>query len=61
MGDGLRNRIEGLASVGPSLLIGEVLQELAEYQGSSEFDDDVTMLVARYLGNDGDTPASDDA
>ena len=59
--DGLRNRIEGLASVGPSLLIGEVLQELAEYQGSSEFDDDVTMLVARYLGNDGDTPASDDA
>lgn len=50
--DGLRERIEGLGEIGPSLLIGEVLQELAEYQGSSEFDDDVTMLVARYLGND---------
>ncbi len=50
--DGLRERIEGLGEIGPSMLIGEVLQELAEYQGSSEFDDDVTMLVARYLGND---------
>lgn len=49
--DGLRERIEGLGEIGPSMLIGEVLQELAEYQGSSEFDDDVTMLVARYLGN----------
>ena len=28
-----------------------MLQELSDYQGSSEFEDDVTMLVARYLGD----------
>ncbi len=50
--DGLHERIEGLAKVGPQMLVGEVLQELSEYQGSSEFEDDVTLLVARYLGRD---------
>lgn len=59
--DGLRGRIEGLSGVGPSMLIGEVLQELSEYQGSSEFEDDVTMLVARYLGNDPDDDMDGDA
>ena len=52
--EGLHDRFEGLGGLGPSMIIGEVLQELAQYQGSSEFEDDVTMLVARYLGNDGD-------
>jgi len=49
---GLKERIRELGSLAPQLLIGEVLQELADFQGSSEFEDDVTMLVARYLGKD---------
>jgi serine phosphatase RsbU (regulator of sigma subunit) len=57
--DGLRDRIAGLGSLPPTLLIGEVLQDLANYQGSSTFDDDVTMLVARYLGPDANAPANE--
>ncbi len=49
---GLHERIGGLGGLEPQLLIGEVLQELADFQGRSEFDDDVTMLVARYRGRD---------
>ncbi len=52
-------RIAGLGQLTPQLLIGEVLQDLAEYQGSSEFEDDVTLLVARYLGRDGEGPAGE--
>jgi sigma-B regulation protein RsbU (phosphoserine phosphatase) len=48
--EGLRQRIAGLGSLSPQFLIGEVLQELSEYQGRSEFEDDVTLLVATYLG-----------
>ena len=51
--EGLQDRIAGLGQLTPQLLIGEVLQDLAEYQGRSEFEDDVTLLVARYLGRDG--------
>jgi sigma-B regulation protein RsbU (phosphoserine phosphatase) len=47
---GLHERIHGLGAMSPQLLIGEVLQELADFQGSSEFDDDVTLVVARYRG-----------
>lgn len=47
---GLHERIRGLGALSPPFLIGEVLQELADFQGSSEFEDDVTMLVARYRG-----------
>ncbi len=50
--EGLQERIAGLGQLSPQLLIGEVLQDLAEYQGRSEFEDDVTLLVARYLGRD---------
>jgi len=57
--DGLRERMRGLEGMGPSMLIGEVLQELAEYQGSSEFEDDVSMVVARYLGNDANAAANE--
>jgi len=59
--DGLRERVAGLRELSPQLLIGETLQDLAEYQGSSEFDDDVTMLVARYLGRDGEDERGNDA
>jgi sigma-B regulation protein RsbU (phosphoserine phosphatase) len=55
---GLRERIEGLGSLSPQLLIGEVLQELAHFQGRSDFDDDVTMLVARYGGGWSEEPGS---
>ncbi|MDA1193777.1 MAG: PP2C family protein-serine/threonine phosphatase [Planctomycetota bacterium] len=48
--DGLYRRLKGLGGIAPSLLIGEVLQDLAEYQGSSSFEDDVSILVARYEG-----------
>jgi sigma-B regulation protein RsbU (phosphoserine phosphatase) len=47
---GLHERLRALGAVSPPLLIGEVLQDLAEYQGRSDFDDDLTMVVARYLG-----------
>jgi serine phosphatase RsbU (regulator of sigma subunit) len=57
--EGLQARIAGLGQLTPQLLIGEVLQDLAEYQGSSEFEDDVTLLVARYLGRDGQGPAGE--
>ena len=57
--DGLRQRIADLGDLSPQLLIGEVLQELSDFQGSSEFDDDVTLLVARYLGREPEsTPRS---
>jgi len=57
--EGLRDRIQGLGSLPPTLLVGEVLQDLANYQGSSTFDDDVTMLVARYLGADAKASANE--
>ncbi len=57
--DGLRDRIAGLGSLPPTLLVGEVLQDLANYQGSSTFEDDVTMLVARYLGPDASASANE--
>ena len=50
--EGLRQRITDLGELSPQLLIGEVLQELADFQGRSEFEDDVTLMVARYLGRD---------
>jgi serine phosphatase RsbU (regulator of sigma subunit) len=46
---GLRNRIAGLAGLSPTLMVGEVLQELSEYQGRSQFEDDVSLMIARYL------------
>jgi serine phosphatase RsbU (regulator of sigma subunit) len=47
---GLRKRIAGLSGLSPTLMAGEVLQELADFQGRSTFEDDVTLMVARYLG-----------
>jgi sigma-B regulation protein RsbU (phosphoserine phosphatase) len=45
---GLRNRIARLRGLAPSLLAGEVLQEVAEFQGDSVFEDDVSLMVARF-------------
>jgi serine phosphatase RsbU (regulator of sigma subunit) len=54
--DELRSRISALGGLPPQLLIGEILQELSDFQGSSDFDDDLTLLVARYLGRDPEAP-----
>ncbi len=48
--DGLEARIREFGPLEPSLLIGEVLQELAEFQGRSDFEDDVTISVTQFLG-----------
>ncbi len=46
---GLRQRIAGLSGLTPTLMAGEILQELASFQGASKFEDDVSLVVARYL------------
>jgi serine phosphatase RsbU (regulator of sigma subunit) len=43
----LHKRIAGVRSLTPSLMVGEILQELADFQGHSSFEDDVSVLVAR--------------
>lgn len=45
---GLRQRISGLAGLAPTLMAGEILQELANFQGRSTFEDDVSLMVARF-------------
>ena len=45
---GLKKRIAGLSGLTPSLMAGEILQELADFQGRSQFEDDVSLMVARY-------------
>lgn len=45
---GLRQRIAGLAGLAPTLMAGEILQELANFQGRSTFEDDVSLMVARF-------------
>jgi sigma-B regulation protein RsbU (phosphoserine phosphatase) len=44
----LHERIDSVRSLTPSLIAGEVLQDLADYQGTSAFEDDVSMIVARF-------------
>ena len=48
--DGLEARIRELGPLEPSLLIGETLQELADFHGRSEFEDDVTISVTQFSG-----------
>ena len=47
---GLLDRVRQIGPMEPSLLLGEVLQELGEFQGRTQFDDDVSLVVAQYLG-----------
>ena len=42
--------ITSLGDLSPSLLIGETLQEVSAFQGHSQFDDDITLVAARYNG-----------
>ena len=47
---GLRDRIESIGPIEPPLLLGELLQDLSTFQGRTTFEDDITLLVARYNG-----------
>jgi sigma-B regulation protein RsbU (phosphoserine phosphatase) len=46
---GLRDRIASLGPLSPGLLAGEILQDLADFTGRSDFEDDVSLMVARYV------------
>jgi sigma-B regulation protein RsbU (phosphoserine phosphatase) len=46
----LHKRIAGVRGLAPSLMVGEILQELSDFQGHSEFEDDLSLMVARYRG-----------
>ncbi|MCB9826302.1 MAG: serine/threonine-protein phosphatase [Planctomycetes bacterium] len=50
---GLGERLQALGPLEPSLILGELLQDLADFQGRSQFDDDVTLLVTRFNGTAG--------
>ncbi len=47
---GLHRRLQRVGTVAPGLLVGEVLQDIAEFQGHSHFEDDVTLVAARWNG-----------
>jgi serine phosphatase RsbU (regulator of sigma subunit) len=51
--DGLHERIRSVRGLSPSLMAGEILQDLADFQGSSAFEDDVSLMVALYHGRRG--------
>ena len=48
--DEFYQRIATMKGLTPALMAGEILQELADFQGSSAFADDVSLLVATYRG-----------
>ncbi len=56
---GLYERIRQAASLAPSLMVGEILQDLASFQGSSEFEDDVTLVAMRYTGRPVEAPTEE--
>ncbi len=47
---GLAERLQAVGPLDPSLLLGELLQDLADFQGRTQFDDDLTLIVLRYNG-----------
>jgi len=46
--DGLRKTLENLGGLPPVLVAGDILQDLATFQGHSQFEDDVSLIVARF-------------
>jgi serine phosphatase RsbU (regulator of sigma subunit) len=44
----LQKTLSNLGGLPPSLVVGEVLHDLADFQGTSKFDDDVSLMVARF-------------
>lgn len=55
---GLRKRVESLGALAPALMAGEILHDLAAFQGRSTFEDDVTLMVARWNGPPAGPPAA---
>ena len=45
---GLNDVLRTLSGLPPSLVAGEILQDLADFQGHSKFEDDVSLMVARF-------------
>jgi sigma-B regulation protein RsbU (phosphoserine phosphatase) len=49
LGEGaLQRTLSNLGGLPPSLVVGEVLHDLADFQGTSKFEDDVSLMVARF-------------
>lgn len=46
--DGLRDVLKNLGGLPPALVAGDILQDLADFQGHSKFEDDVSLMVARF-------------
>ena len=46
--DGLRDVLTNLGGLPPALVAGDILQDLANFQGHSKFEDDVSLIVARF-------------
>ncbi len=57
---GLHERIASLSGLTPALIAGEILQDLADFQGRSKFPDDVSLMVATYRGPVTETPTDVD-
>jgi serine phosphatase RsbU (regulator of sigma subunit) len=55
---GLHDRIASLRGLAPPLLAGEILQDLADFQGHSTFEDDVSLMVATWNGPAAGTPSA---
>jgi sigma-B regulation protein RsbU (phosphoserine phosphatase) len=45
---GLAERVQSLSALPPALVAGEILQDLADFSGQSRFEDDVSLMVARF-------------
>ncbi len=59
--DGLRKTLENLGGLPPVLVAGDILQDLATFQGHSQFEDDVSLVVARFDPTAVSTPPSNAA
>ena len=51
---GLHERIQNVQGLSPALMTGEILQDLADFQGQSTFNDDVSLMVLTYKGREGE-------
>lgn len=45
---GLTAMLENVGGLPPALIAGDILRELADFQGDSKFEDDVSLMVARF-------------
>jgi len=46
--DGLKEVLQNLGGLPPALVAGDILQDLSDFQGHSRFEDDVSLIVARF-------------